>query len=72
MVKAKFPGCPVMIGKRAEPRILRVRITWRSGSRRGDICCLINPDTVVQEDTIRVMLKFLRKPRTQVLQGAGS
>ena len=27
---------------------------------RGEFCLLINPDTVVQEDTLRVMLKFFK------------
>jgi O-antigen biosynthesis protein len=59
MVRSKFPDVRVIANKenvgfaRANNQALR--------QAKGDYLLLINPDTLVQEDTLHVMLKFFRE-----------
>jgi GT2 family glycosyltransferase len=58
MLRSRFPGIRLIANTTnlgfAKANNLALKIT------RGEYCLLINPDTVVQEDTLRVMLEFFR------------
>ncbi len=59
MLRARFPGIRIIANSenlgfaQANNQALRVA--------RGEFCLLINPDTVVQEDTLRVMFEFFKE-----------
>ncbi len=67
MVREKFPGV-ILIESKANLGFARANNLALKQSR-GKHVLLINPDTVVQEDTLQVMLEFFRKNASAGLAG---
>jgi len=67
MLKQKFPGVTLIVSERnvgfAAANNLALKVS------RGDNILLINPDTVVQEDTLRVMIRFFEENPNAGLAG---
>jgi GT2 family glycosyltransferase len=67
MVKSKFPGVRLLVNARnvgfAQANNMALRET------RGNFLLLLNPDTIVQEDTFRVMLDFFAETPDAGLAG---
>ena len=67
MVRQRFPGIKLIVNERNIGFAAANNVGIRNAS--GEFLLLLNPDTVVQEDTVRVMLAFFREHADAGLAG---